>query len=204
MKNPVLILLLILFVGCKRQNQTLDDAYIISREDSLQKVKLTRRNSPPVFPGFYSTFNIVLDTSGKIFLHRKSIMSMCSTDADPSKPDFLDLRPSDFFIIRGNNLNDLVKDNVLNNEVNEGHNRQFIYIASPVDTIRQKEFYQLFEYLRDERLARFVIRRTTEEEDAVIKAVKENSPYYSSEVKWKVGFSNVGTDSLYSIPLIYN
>lgn len=200
LKHLLVILFAVSSVACNHQGLTSADEYIISREDSLLKVKLAKRNAPPFVAGFYSTFNLVLDTSGKIFLHRKSIKSMCTTDTDQSKPDFLNLRPSDFIQIAGDNLHDLIRDNVLDNE----KNRLYVYIASPVDTIRQKEFYRLIAYFRKVRFARYIIRKTTEEEDAVIKAVKGNVDYYHSEVDWKEGFGNVSTDSLYSAQLIYN
>lgn len=90
---------------------------------------------------------------------------------------FLDLQPKDIIKIPQKTLNDFISENILTKE----KRRQILIIVSQNDTIKNKYF---LEFLKRGLIRTYHIRKTTQEEDTVLKYKKNNDFYYSNEIKW--------------------
>jgi hypothetical protein len=78
------------------------------------------------------------------------------------------------------NLTDFLSENILIKE----KNRQILIIASQKDTIKNTSF---FDFLNTKNIGTYVIRRTTQEEDTVLKYknnVNKHIYYYPDSIKW--------------------
>jgi hypothetical protein len=80
--------------------------------------------------------------------------------------------------VPNNSIVDFIKQNVANrNEM-----KRILVIASQNDTIKNNA---LLSYLNENQLSSFSTRRTTQEEDTVLKYKKNNDEYYNSNsIKW--------------------
>jgi hypothetical protein len=64
--------------------------------------------------------------------------------------------------------------------------RNITFIASKSDTLQSKAFFDLRNSLNSSIKGRdfYLVRRTTQEEDTVLKYKKNNKYYYSDSIKW--------------------
>lgn len=92
-------------------------------------------------------------------------------------PHFLDLQPKDLVQIPKNIVTDFLSQNILNKE----ENRRILVVASQNDTIKNVSF---FDFINKNQLRAYLIRRTTQEEDTVLKYKKNNEYYNSEDIKW--------------------
>ena len=65
--------------------------------------------------------------------------------------------------------------------MNKEENRKILIVASQNDTIKNTSF---FDFINKNKLRAYLIRKTTQEEDTVLKYKKNNESYYSGEIKW--------------------
>ncbi|CAC9972831.1 hypothetical protein [Flavobacterium panici] len=184
-------ILCILFLNCEKKKENKDiksKDYIISYEDkklqnyidSLKK----NRSDFVAFPrkGFYGEHQLIIDKKGNLYFYQKEyIMITCSYGSEnDTLPRFLGLEPKDIVRIPQKNLTDFLSENILTKE----KNRQILIIASQKDTIKNTSF---FEFLNKKNIGTYIIRRTTQEEDTVLK-YKNNANkhiyYYPDSIKW--------------------
>jgi len=162
--------------------------YIISYEDRklqnyIDSLKENKKNFVP-FPqkGFYGEHQLIIDKKGDFYFYQKEyFMEFCSYGHEnDTLPDFLRLQPKDVVRIPQNNLTDFLSENILNKE----KDRQILIIASQQDTIKSTSF---FEFLKKKNIGTYIIRRTTQEEDTVLKYKNSNNKhiyYYPDSIKW--------------------
>lgn len=158
--------------------------YIISKEN---KGKITKNDTippPPPIPGWLlygtNTFIINTDTTAYYF-QNKGIGFICGTATADTIPYFINLQPKDLIEISNKNLYEFIKLNYKDNF------RNATFIASQSDTLKSKVFFDLQKslkyFIRDRDF--YIIRRTTQEEDTVLKYKRGDESYYSSEhIKW--------------------
>jgi len=161
-------------------------AYIISKEAAKSAAGIAIKNVPPPIPVLYSSCNIILSENNKVYIHCLYVRRHCITSLKQSKPDFLGLMPSDFLILNSNQLIPYLDNNIFDAICSKGIS---VSIASPTDTITHPSFKMLVHYLQKKGL--LIIRRTTEEENYVLKAKKEFLDYNPEEIKWVNGFYNM-------------
>ncbi|MCD0468272.1 hypothetical protein [Flavobacterium sp. JAS] len=177
----------LLLLNCAKKEEKViakNKPYIISQEN---KGKITDNDtippSPPI-PGWlvYGTNTFIINTdSTAYYFQNKGIGFICGTPNADTIPYFINLQPKDLIEISNKNLYEFIKLNYKDDF------RNATFIASESDTLKSKMFFDLHKslkyFIRDRDFC--VIRRTTQEEDTVLKYKRNNESYYSSEdIKW--------------------
>lgn len=198
---------LLLFNCAKKEEKKVDTnkPYIISQENkpkpsSKQENKQEIKNIPPpppppsnsTIPGWlvYGTNTFIIDTDSKIYyFQRNDIGFICGTETADTIPHFINLQPKDLIEIPNKNIYDFIKLNYKDDF------RNITFIASETDTLKSKAFFDLRKTLESftKGLDFYHIRRTTQEEDTVLKYKKNNKYYDSEDIKWdktKIKFPN--------------
>lgn len=162
--------------------------YVISYEDKkLQKYLDSLKNNrgkivyPPSTKGFfYGESQLIIDQKGDFYYYQKEHIGIfCSYGSEKDTlPHFLGLKPKDIIKIPQKHLNDFILENILTKE----ERRQVLVIASQSDTIKNGHFLN---FLKSSIIKTYHIRKTTQEEDTVLKYKKNNDEYYNFEnIKW--------------------
>ncbi len=167
MQNLVYVVFFISLLSCETKKYTLY-AYIISKENTELAARIAIENTPPPVPVLYSSCNIILSENNKAYVHRLYVRRRCLIGFEQSKPDFLGLMPADIITLEDDQLIPYLENNVFDAICTKGIS---VSIASQKDTVRHSSFSMLISYLQLKGL--MVIRRTTEEENYVLKAKKE-------------------------------
>ena len=178
-----------LFLNCemkKEKTAVKKKQYIISYEDQklqnyIDSLKKNKTNFA-AFPrkGFYSEHQLLIDKKGNLYFYQKKyFMGLCSTGSEnDTLPHLLRLQPKDIVKISQKNLTDFLSDNILDKK----KDRQILIIASQNDTIKNTSF---FDFLNNKNISNYIIRRTTQEEDTVLKYKTNNEHYYYPDsIKW--------------------
>lgn len=187
----IVFVICFLFFNCnKKEEKSIlkSKPYIISYEDrKLQNYidSLKKSNSKTVaFPrkGFYGEHQLIIDEKGNLYFYQKEYFAaFCSYGSEnDTLPNFSNLEPKDIIRIPRKNLTDFLSENILTKE----KSRQILIIASQKDTITNTSF---FEFLKTKNIGTYFIRRTTQEEDTVIKYKnndREHVYYYPDSIKW--------------------
>ncbi|WP_264536065.1 hypothetical protein [Flavobacterium sp. N1736] len=180
-----IICFFLLNCGKKEENVEIKNKpYIISYEDQkLQKYidssnKTNRKIFLP-FKSFYGESHLIIDKKGDLYYYQQKYTGIdCGTGREnDTLPHFLNLQPKDILKIPETILTDLLLENILN----KAENRRILIIASQNDTIKNTSF---FNFINKNKLRAYEIRRTTQEEDTVLKYKKNNESYYPDEIKW--------------------
>lgn len=164
--------------------------YIISYEDKeLQKYYDSLTVPPPSTKGFfYGESQLIIDKKGNLYFYQKEyIQILCSYGREKDTlPHFLNLQPKDILKIPKKGLNDFLSENILSKE----KKRHVLIIGSQSDTIKNPYF---LDFLKSNIIQTYYIRRTTQEEDTVLKYKNNSDYYYSDSIKWdrtKMKFPN--------------
>jgi hypothetical protein len=164
--------------------------YIISHEDKeLEKYYDSLGVPPPSTKGFfYGESQLLIDKKGNLYFYQKRyIQILCSYGSEKDTlPHFLDLQPKDIVKIPKKCLNDFLSENILTKE----KRRQLLIIGLQSDTIKNPYF---LDFLKSNIIQTYYIRRTTQEEDTVLKYKTNSDYYYSDSIKWdrtKIKFPN--------------
>jgi hypothetical protein len=179
---------LLLFNCAKKEEKivTKNNPYIISEEDiKLQKYKdsLKKSGSKIVLPdtkGFYYAENqLIIDNKRELFYYqREYIQILCNYgNENDTLPHFINLKTKDIIKIPQKSLDDFISENIMPKE----KRRQILIIASQSDTITNTYFLN---FIKKSHLLAYHIRRTTQEEDTVLKYKRNNDYYYSDSIKW--------------------
>lgn len=178
-------------LNCDKKKEQITEKnkpYIISYEnrklqnyiDSLKKSKTNFVAYPR--KGFYGEHQLLIDKKGNLYFYQKEyLMQLCSYGSEnDTLPHFLRLEPKDIVRIPQKNLTDFLSENILNKE----KDRQILIIGSQNDTIKNTSF---FDFLKNKNIGTYIIRRTTQEEDTVLKYKNNQSRYvyyYPDSIKW--------------------
>ncbi|MFB9109027.1 hypothetical protein [Flavobacterium gyeonganense] len=167
-----------------KENKKENIPYIISKES---KRKITGNDTIPPstpIPGWlvYGTNTFIINTdSTAYYFQNKGIGFICGTPNADTIPYFINLQPKDLIEISNKNLYEFIKLNYKDNF------RNATFIASQSDTLTSKIFFDLRKslkyFIRDRDFC--IVRRTTQEEDTVLKYKRNDESYYSSDdIKW--------------------
>ena len=186
-------LICLLFLNCTKKDEKIvekNKSYIISYEDEkLEKYYDSLAVTPPSTKGFfYGESQLIIDKKGNLYFYQKRyIQILCSYGSEKDTlPHFLDLQPKDIVKIPKKCLNDFLSENILTKE----KRRQILIIGSQSDTIKNPYF---LDFLKSNIIQTYYIRRTTQEEDTVLKYKTNSDYYYSDSIKWdrsKIKFRN--------------
>ncbi len=168
----------------KKENATVKHKdYIISFEDrKLKKYadSLKKNSRKIIFPsikGFYCQNQLLIDKKGNLFFYQiEYIPKICgSTIETDTIPYLSNLKPIDLIKLPPSSVNDFLVLNILSKRENE----QRLIIASQNDTIKNISIFSF-----TNKLKAYKIRRTTQEEDTVLKYKKNNEYYNYEDIKW--------------------
>jgi len=168
----------------KKENATVKHKdYIISFEDMRLKKyadSLKKKTDKVLFPtikGFYCQNQLLIDKKGNLFFYQiEYIPKICgSTIGTDTIPYLLNLKPIDLITLPTSSINDFLVLNILSKRENE----QRLIIGSQNDTIKN---ISIFSFIN--KLKTYKIRRTTQEEDTVLKYKKSNEYYNYEDIKW--------------------
>ncbi|WP_163397934.1 hypothetical protein [Flavobacterium fluviatile] len=182
------LLICLIMMNCsKKENTNLNTPYVISKKDILTNISNKPRDKnippPPPIPGWlaYGTNTFIIDTDSKIYyFQRNKIGRICINGRFDTIPYFIDLQPKDLIEIPNNAISDFVKLNYKDDF------RNLTFISSKLDTLKSENYFVLVKAIESSLKENdfYFIRRTTQEEDTVLKYKKNNISYYSEEIKW--------------------
>lgn len=173
-----------LFLNCaKNEKQEENIPYVISQENHEIIHGKDTMPAPLPPPGWlvYGTNTFILNSdSTAYYFQRKGMAVVCGTPTADTIPYFTNLQPSEIIELSNKNIYDFIKLNYRDDFRNQ------TFIASQSDTLNSKMFFDLNKSLnlfkRDRDFV--IIRRTTQEEDTVLKYKKDNCYYDYKEIKW--------------------
>ncbi|WP_163408950.1 hypothetical protein [Flavobacterium ajazii] len=153
--------------------------YIIAYEDIKSSNYLKKKNIPLPPKGFYSESQLLIDKKGHFYYYQKEhFRAGCGTkEESDTLPHFINLKPNDIIIIPEESLTNFLSQNILNKVIN----RRILIVASQNDTIKNTSF---FNFINKNQLIAYQIRRTTQEEDTVLKYKLEDKYYSPQDIKW--------------------
>lgn len=164
------------FISCNDKlplEQKEKELYIISKKDSIQNLSLKIEHD------YYSRNNFVLVGTNKIFFYRNGALWNCMPTED-KRPVFIDLDTEDIIELPLSSIGEFI-------DLNFGGEKKFnnsISVVSYTDTINSKAFEELMKAFSKNRLPKFLIRRTTLEEEIVLQHKIQDLPYLPDEVEW--------------------
>ncbi|RZK09581.1 MAG: hypothetical protein EOO46_13425 [Flavobacterium sp.] len=187
MKKSHFLLLLISFflLNCTKKEEVKNEVYIISKEDRDNKKRLEEAKIPPAPKGYYGLTHIIIDEKGDLYFYQRPyrFVWICIDEEDPL-PEFIDLNPNDLVKIPNHTVADFLKENTAK-RIKE--KKGVLVIASQLDTLKTKAFFELMYFIHDykkSQIALYLIRRTTHEEDVVLKYKKNDLDYYADSIQW--------------------
>ncbi|WP_291285862.1 hypothetical protein [Flavobacterium sp.] len=189
MTKPFVALMTCFFLlNCVKKEENIIEKkkpYIISYEDDKFEKYCDSINTHtsggflPLRKSFYGVSQLIIDKKGNLYFYQKRyLLNPCSYGSEnDTLPHFLDLQPENIVKIPQASLNYFLSENILNKD----KNRRILIVASQNDTIKNTSF---FDFINKNQLHAYTIRRTTQEEDTVLKYKKNNTSYYSDDIKW--------------------
>jgi hypothetical protein len=137
---------------------------------------------PPIQP-YYLNCNFIIDSSGEVFFYGQPYYSFtCVTGLDwDTPPKFINLKPENIVHLPVKGLTDFIQLNVLS----LGFRQRLIAVASVKDTIQSAGLSKIFAACNNNaNEIRWLFRKTTQEENIVLKFKKLNLKYYPEDIKW--------------------
>jgi hypothetical protein len=197
MKNVLVFIMISLFFGCNKKNGDLKEGdviqkpYVISQEDREFRKKIKKNKIPYIIipDGISVESNLIIDEHSNIYYYQRTRSFGFGNDyqmENDSLTRFLNLQPKDLIKMPKDCLTKIIEENVISKE----KNRQILIMASQTDTIKDQEFLNFLHHLK---VPIYIIRRTTQEEDTVLKYKILDKYYNSKSVKWdktKIKFIN--------------
>lgn len=181
------LLCLFLFNCSKKKNTIGNTPYVISKKNIITNISNKTKDKnippPPPIPGWltYGTNTFIIDNESKIYyFQRNEIGRICINGPIDTIPYFIDLQPKDLIEIPNNAISDFVKFNYKDDF------RNLTFIASKLDTLKSENYFTLIKAIESSLKEKdfYFIRRTTQEEDTVLKYKKDNNYYRSDYIKW--------------------
>lgn len=129
------------------------------------------------------TTNFIIDTFGEVYFYAQPQYGwFCGTGFNwDTPPEFINLKPKDIVQVPINSITDFIKLNVLSLD---GNDRR-VAIASVKDTIQSVGLSKILAVCNDNsNKIKWTFRKTTQEENVVLKFKKLNRKYYFEDIKW--------------------
>ncbi|UPT69347.1 MAG: hypothetical protein M0D53_08915 [Flavobacterium sp. JAD_PAG50586_2] len=170
--------------------------YVISKEDSIHKVWMKSNKVPsPLIPKdmkHYLDIVFILD-SKKVYIYQtERNFNSAGNEIKYEYPNYLGLKPEYLLAIENKNFITFLKDNnSLFGVFPEENIRGSFCIASETDTLKSEAFDNLVEELEKTKSEAFyIVRRTTEEENVVLKYKRNNQDFLPEKINWSKKFLN--------------
>jgi len=153
-----------------KQNEK--EAYIISKKDSIQNL------SSNIEHGHYGTANFILADTNKVYFYENySCLAACAPPVD-NRPIFIGLDTKDIIQLPAASIEEFIELNFSRKTF------QIISVASYTDTVKSPILEKMLSTFAKKRIPKFLIRKTTLEEEIVLYHKIHNLPYLPDEVEW--------------------
>lgn len=191
----LILLLMSLFINCKKEIIE-KEIYIISAQDSIAKIKKLKLPPPAHDPyKWYSDVVFIFDSKNKVYIYQTEKEFHPDNNPDFSLnskyPNFLNLKPEHLITFEGKDFINFIKNNddIFGLKPNENKAFRFCYIASETDTIKNETLYEFTKFiLKPRSRISYALRRTTEEENIVLKYKRSLKEFIPEEIKWSNNF----------------
>jgi hypothetical protein len=208
MKQKLTILFIIssfYLISCKKENIK-KEYFIISQQDSINKSfnyeKDTNKIPPPLPPPadfkWYSNVIFIMDSKNKVYIYQTESkinhkLNESDFEYDFGYPNYIELKPEHLVTFESEDFITFIKANndILELYSNaENRTNRFFYIASECDTVKNTAAYELEKLFKNGRRVNYMIRKTTEEENWVLKYKRSRKKYAPENIKWSAKFLN--------------
>ncbi|TPD72056.1 hypothetical protein [Flavobacterium microcysteis] len=153
-----------------KQNEK--EAYIISKRDSIQNL------SSKIEYGHYGTANFILADTNKVYFYENySCLAACAPPKD-NRPIFIGLDTRDIIQLPAASIEEFIDLNFSRKTF------QIISVASYTDTVKSPILEKMLSAFAKKRIPKFLVRRTTLEEEIVLYHKTHNLAYLPYEVEW--------------------
>lgn len=208
MKQKLTILFIIssfYLTSCKKENIK-KEYFVISKQDSIDKSfnyekdtnKIPPPPPPPVDLKWYSNVTFIMDSKNKVYIYQTESkinhkLNENAFEYDLEYPNYIELKPEHLVTFESE---DFIKFIKVNNDIFElysnleNRTNKFFYIASECDTVKNTAAYELEKIFKNERRVNYMIRKTTEEENCVLKYKRSRKKYIPENIKWSTKFLN--------------
>jgi hypothetical protein len=171
MTSKILMLLYLTFCfGCRGSITEKSDVFVMKVSSERNEVK-----------EFYGNYNFIVDTGNHIFYYQRPLVRSCGILHNwDTIPPFISLEPNDIVEIPLQDIEQFVKINMLH----KGYTKSSS-ISSTLDTIRSTGLGKILRLFNDTaNNVKWISRKTTIEENIVLKCKKEFKSYSPDEFKW--------------------
>jgi hypothetical protein len=172
------------FYSCSSNLNKDIDTFIVP-EPTKAVIIDTLNNFPPPPPArtYYFPFNFIVDSAGQIFFYQLQLPSwtcMIGRGWD-TPPEFIDLHPTNIVRVPEEGIPEFIKLNILTQD----SSIRRVAIASMLDTIHSPALSKVMAVLQDSAShAKWLLRKTTMEEEVVLDHKKKQRAYLADEIKW--------------------
>lgn len=188
-------LLFFVLIGCNKSKGKSFEYYIISKEDAeIEKHAKEGKYLLPTIPQelkWYSNLVLIIDSTN-VYLYQTLEKERFGAKKieDYDFPNFIELEPRHLTTIPGKDFLSFIKaNNDILELIKKPENRaSFFQIASTTDTIKNKAYYDLGNFLGKEKRAYYKVRKITEEESKVLDCKIRNKAYKPNRINWSKNF----------------
>ena len=184
--------------SCRKyaENESEKIEYIISKENSIQKswIKLNKVPNPitPEDMKCYLDVVFIFDPK-KVYIYKaERKFNPNGEEIKYEYPNYIGLKPEYLLTVDNNNFVTFLKDNnSLFGVFTERNIRGSFCIASETDTLKGQAFEDLIKELKNAKSKAFyIVRKTTEEENTVLKYKRNNQEFLPEKISWSNKFLN--------------
>jgi hypothetical protein len=178
------IALIILFTTCTTKKSNSPFSLVISGFN--KRINTSGQPEMPKHPfSYYGHYNFIFDTSGKIYFYQNEFDTSKKhkrvIDFDNQAPVYLGLTPDRLCIVPEMNILQFAKANFSQHSAKT----KFLVISSVSDTINSDGLFTLLQLAKDTSFhLKIDIRRTTYEENLILKYKIANSFFDPNAIHW--------------------
>ncbi|MDL2311921.1 hypothetical protein LJC68_03475 [Bacteroidales bacterium OttesenSCG-928-B11] len=180
----LILIFLFSFFSCNtndKKNEN-EDFYVIKHKD-YSKVDTDEIS---IMVEYYFDYNIILlDSISDIYYHKKRWGCRTGREFNGNLPYFGFLQPKDFIKTEDlDNLKGRVLADMLSDSTETSHR---VGLICNKDTIRDKRYFELKKFFLSNDIG-VSVRKTTEEENAILESIMERKEYEPYLIEWKNTF----------------
>lgn len=198
-------LLLICLASCKKEkaeewfviteNESMCDSLSSLSGDGFQKGGILL-NHGQAYRNRYYELQFILDANDSVYIYqneiiyKRQIYSCTDEEIGSLYSNYIGLRPEHFITFDSKYFVDFLKANndIFGFNINDRDSSFIAVIASTTDTIKNPVLYQLRDLIKGNGQKFFLIRKTTEEENAVLYHKRRDIPYHPEKWHWSTHF----------------